>query len=69
VVDRVIWLGNLPQRLALLPAWRLARRLAQTARLPLGLVQPVAGLPLLELFSPSRRSNSATRASNTAMVS
>jgi hypothetical protein len=27
------------------------------------------GLPLLELFSPSRRSNSATRASNTAMVS
>jgi hypothetical protein len=72
VVDRVVWLGNLPQRLPLvplLPARRLARRLAQTARLPLGLVQPVGGLPLLELFSPSRRSNSATRASNTAMVS
>ena len=37
----------------------------------LGLCSPSldGGLPLLELFSPSRRSNSATRASNTAMVS
>jgi hypothetical protein len=37
----------------------------------LGLCSPSldGGLPLLELFSPSRRSNSATRASSTAMVS
>jgi hypothetical protein len=74
VVNRVVRLGNLPQRLALvplLPTRRLARRLAQTARARLGLCSPSldGGLPLLELFSPSRRSNSATRASNTAMVS
>src|SRR3954451_25182436 len=37
----------------------------------LGLCSPSldGGLPLLELFSPSRCSNSATRASNNAMVS
>src|SRR4051812_33805402 len=37
----------------------------------LGLCSPSlhGGLPLLELFSPSRRSNSATCPSNTAMVS
>jgi hypothetical protein len=74
VLDRVARRIDLPQRLALvarLPARRFAGPLAQTARawLPLGLVQPVGGLPLLELFRPSRRSNSATRASNTAMVS
>ena len=71
MIDDPVRLGNLPQGLAFmtfLPARRLVRRFAQ-ARHPRRLLDPSldGGLPLLELFNPSRRSSSAIRALRTAI--
>jgi hypothetical protein len=72
MVDRTVRYGDLPQGVSFmtfLPARRLVRWLAQTSDRG-GLLSPSldGGLPLLELFNPSRRSSSAIRASRAAIL-
>ena len=57
--------------MALLPTALLVRRLPQAADADFGFFSPSldGGLPLLLLFSPSRRSNSAMRATSAAFSS
>ena len=71
MIDDPVRLGGLPQGVSFmtfLPARRLVRWLAQTSDRG-GLLSPSldGGLPLLELFNPSRRSSSAIRAFSAAI--